>query len=258
MSSQARNVSCTQAHCNCNKENMSMSKRLTCRRLRSAKWWSIATVVAMIASSGGPASVPTVSAQGGPAAVGFVLDAGDLRFILRQIQIAEAHAAGGQLFGPGTDQIPDLRLPFGLRTVDGSFNHIQSGQDLFGASDQIFPRLTTRVLKPAEQGTSYTQNAGRVVDSQPRIVSNAIVDQTDRNPAARAVAGPDAVADPLGTLPIGNVAPDVGLSAPFNSMFTFFGQFFDHGLDLVTKGGGTVFVPLQPDDALFVPGAATN
>ena len=54
---------------------------------------------------------------------------------------------------------------------------------------------------------------------------------------------------------IPNVAPDVGLSAPFNSMFTFFGQFFDHGLDLVNKGGsGTVFVPLQPDDPLFVPG----
>ncbi|MCK7481279.1 MAG: hypothetical protein M0C28_31885 [Candidatus Moduliflexus flocculans] len=32
---------------------------------------------------------------------------------------------------------------------------------------------------------------------------------------------------------------------------TFFGQFFDHGLDLVTKGGsGTVFMPLQADDPL--------
>ena len=28
---------------------------------------------------------------------------------------------------------------------------------------------------------------------------------------------------------------------------TFFGQFFDHGLDLITKGGnGTVFIPLPP------------
>ena len=51
-----------------------------------------------------------------------------------------------------------------------------------------------------------------------------------------------------------NVAPDVGLSAPFNSWFTFFGQFFDHGLDLVNKGGnGTVFIPLQPDDPLYNP-----
>ena len=37
---------------------------------------------------------------------------------------------------------------------------------------------------------------------------------------------------------------------------TFFGQFFDHGLDLVTKGGnGTVYIPLQPDDPLVDPGA---
>src|SRR5262249_16477584 len=56
-----------------------------------------------------------------------------------------------------------------------------------------------------------------------------------------------------------NVAPDAGLSAPFDAWFTFFGQFFDHGLDLVTKGqNGTVFVPLQPDDPLFVPGSPTN
>src|SRR5262249_15692667 len=34
----------------------------------------------------------------------------------------------------------------------------------------------------------------------------------------------------------------------------FFGQFFDHGLDLVTKGGnGTIWIPLQPDDPLYNP-----
>ena len=33
---------------------------------------------------------------------------------------------------------------------------------------------------------------------------------------------------------------------------TFFGQFFDHGLDLVTKGGnGTIYIPLQADDPLI-------
>ncbi|MEQ1599794.1 MAG: peroxidase family protein [Methylotenera sp.] len=58
---------------------------------------------------------------------------------------------------------------------------------------------------------------------------------------------------------IPNVATDGGLSAPFNSWFTLFGQFFDHGLDLVNKGGsGTVYVPLQPDDPLYVVGSNTN
>ncbi len=61
--------------------------------------------------------------------------------------------------------------------------------------------------------------------------------------------------DAAGNLFIPNVTPDAGLSAPFNSWFTFFGQFFDHGLDLVTKGGsGTVFIPLQPDDPLITVG----
>ena len=58
---------------------------------------------------------------------------------------------------------------------------------------------------------------------------------------------------------IPNVAPDEGLSAPFNGWMTFFGQFFDHGLDLISKGGnGTIYVPLQPDDPLYVAGRPTN
>ena len=49
------------------------------------------------------------------------------------------------------------------------------------------------------------------------------------------------------------------MSAPFNSWFTLFGQFFDHGLDLVAKGGnGTVFIPLMPDDPLYVADGADN
>ncbi len=56
----------------------------------------------------------------------------------------------------------------------------------------------------------------------------------------------------LANLFIGNVTPDAGLSAPFNSWMTFFGQFFDHGLDLITKGNsGTVLIPLMADDPLI-------
>ncbi len=55
---------------------------------------------------------------------------------------------------------------------------------------------------------------------------------------------------------IPNVSADLGDTAPFNGFFTLFGQFFDHGLDLVTKGGsGTVYIPLQPDDPLYVRAA---
>ena len=56
----------------------------------------------------------------------------------------------------------------------------------------------------------------------------------------------------IGSLVIPNLSPDVGLTAGFNSWMTYFGQFFDHGLDLVTKGNnGTVFIPLQADDPLI-------
>jgi Ca2+-binding RTX toxin-like protein len=199
-----------------------------------------------------------------PVGAGFNLDAGDLRFILKQIKISQAHSAGGELFGPDPlTQVPERRLPFGLRTVDGTFNNLLPASINNGAADQVFPRLTEPFFRDAEDvppgfgppgSSSYTQLSGNVFDSQPRTISNLIVDQTDANPAAVAAASfPCATTAPT-TCPIPNVAPDVGLSAPFNPLFTFFGQFFDHGLDLVTKGGGTVFMPLKTDDPLFDAG----
>jgi Ca2+-binding RTX toxin-like protein len=221
--------------------------------------------------------MPLVGAAPAQAAVGqgFNVNPSDLRFILKQIQIAEAHAQTasaanpcGTLLGAGPNQIPNegqqgAELPWGLRTVDGTCNNLLSGQEGFGAADRAFPRMVAGSFKDAESAaafggatpSSYNQTApgNIVVDSQPRIISNLVVDQTAANPAAVEAAGEDAVADESGTLPIPNVAPDAGLSAPYNSWFTIFGQFFDHGLDLTNKGGGTVFVPLQPDDPLYNP-----
>ena len=61
----------------------------------------------------------------------------DLDFILAQIEIAEAHAAGQPLYGPG-GLIPTYNLAWGLRTVDGSYNHLLPGQEQWGAADQEF------------------------------------------------------------------------------------------------------------------------
>jgi Ca2+-binding RTX toxin-like protein len=226
--------------------------------------------LALLISSAGVSPARVVAA---PVGAGFALDAGDLRFILTQIKISETHVANttvatgpcGALLGPGL--VSEPRLPFGLRTVDGSCNHLLVGQQQFGAADEVFPRMTASTYRPGEffdpdgpgpapaVPTSYTQKKGVVADSQPRIISNLVVDQTSSNPAAVAVAGPDCAALPPGeTCFIPNIAPDVGLSASFNPILTFFGQFFDHGLDLVNKGkSGAVFVPLQPDDPLFNP-----
>ncbi|TWC34957.1 Ca2+-binding RTX toxin-like protein [Pseudomonas sp. SJZ079] len=215
-----------------------------------------------------PLAPPANDVMNGGAGVHFIRS--DLDFILDQIRIAERHAAGEDL----VTLLPNVEVPYGLRTVDGSLNNLLTGQTKFGAADTVFPRLTDPVFNSAESGTSYTQTSGLVIDSQPRIISNLIVDQTNNNPAALAAAaanpGSQVVVSPgldgiFGTADdtlvnfIPNVTPDAGFTAPFNQWMTFFGQFFDHGLDLVTKGGsGTVFIPLQPDDPLFVPGSPTN
>src|SRR5262245_64472231 len=115
----------------------------------------------------------------------------DLQFILEQILIAERQAAGESLLGI----VPNVRVPFGLRTVDGSLNILVAGNQTFGVADKLFPRLADPLFRDAEGGTSYA-NPGMVIDSQPRVISNLIVDQTAHNPAAYATAydpGPDGV-----------------------------------------------------------------
>ena len=186
-------------------------------------------------------------------------NAEDLDFILKQIEFAERHAAGEELL----DILPNASVPWGLRTVDGSFNNLIEGQTAFGQADQEFPKAVTRVFSDAQNGTSYAQGDGTTVtDSTPRLISHLIVNQSVDNPAAVFAAaengdgsnsGPDITG--VDQLLIPNVAPDEGLSAPFNAFMTFFGQFFDHGLDLINKGGnGMVFMPLQQDDPLYDPG----
>ncbi|KQY26700.1 peroxidase family protein [Rhizobium sp. Root482] len=343
------------------------------------------------------------------------LNVHDLEFILKQIKIAEAHASGIPLNEIRVDEngvygtegmlaISQPHLPYGLRTVDGSYNNIIPGRELWGAADQTMPRMfdphwrnetdddtfdPDGPTQPAptltdgnyNSGGETTGTGGSVVDADPRTISNLIVDQSPNNPAAliaalrhaghegdlnakmasvtepfsllhaakvaharadswqktaddllaaastvpppanaamllgmrmgiiapggtlalaqtaavEATAQADAyslpnvdhdgdpatptvtitgaqnvlnhVATDLGiefeadgtSLTIPNVAPDEGLSAPFNGWMTFFGQFFDHGLDLISKGGdGTIYVPLDPDDPLYVPGGFTN
>ena len=259
----------------------------------------------------GLSTVAVRGATAAPAPVGggFTVTTGDLAFILKQIKISERHATtltasnpcGTLVAQPGdgipdNEQVPDYLTSYGLRTVDGSCNNLKDAQSgRFAASDEVFPRLTTPQFRPAENitadlpvgplgPTSYAQKTGNVVDSQPRVISNLIVDQTSTNPAAVAASGhqvrsqnpgptatpcttdPDPTAlPPVDGVPAGctpshktlfipNVTTDTGLSPPFNSLFTFFGQFFDHGVDQTVKSGSTVFIPLKPDDPLITLG----
>ncbi|MDB5793240.1 MAG: Hemolysin-type calcium-binding region [Massilia sp.] len=216
----------------------------------------------------------------------FNVNLDDLNFILKQIKIAEDSTnPDGSVNGTALrNMVGSPLLPYGLRTVDGTWNSLLPGLERMGAADNIMPRLIAGVWHDAENIpamfmpsgtpgplTSYTQTypGNMVFDSQPRIISNLIVDQTASNPAAVTAAkdradiatfpGMEAVhVSSDGTLLIPNQSPDIGLSPPFNGMMALFGQFFDHGLDLISKGGGTVFVPLQGDDPLYVEGSPNN
>src|SRR5690606_23123303 len=84
--------------------------------------------------------------------------------------------------------------------------------------------------------------------------ANAAVEATDAASSLNSAVASYGIEMDGNTVRLPNVSPDEGLSAPYNSWFTLFGQFFDHGLDLVKKGGnGTVYIPLQPDDPLYNP-----
>lgn len=205
----------------------------------------------------------------------------DLEFILKQIKISEAHAEGTPL----TDLVDSPLLPYGLRTVDGSYNNLVPGREKWGAADESFLQIT----EPSYQnegddtfpyvpsGNNDYGTSGDLVDADPRLISNLIVDQTSNNPIATQLyerfleEGLNVSATPLfeedGVTPklasdgshlvsytFDNISPDIGDSAPYSAMFTLFGQFFDHGLDHVAKGGnGTVYMPLSPDDPLYDP-----
>ena len=257
-------------------------------------------------------AVTARAAEVTPVGQGFTVTPSDLAFILKQIRIAERHSRAIQgtepsavpnpspttdpdycqsMVGSGPDQIPDALTAYGLRTVDGSCNNLIPGREKFASADQPFPRYTNPVFSsaegvpagffgpgsPAVASSTYAQKKGYVFDSQPRMISNLIADQTSTNPAAVAAAGfpvrtqgdpglfpctTEPAPDGTGGIPvkcvpkyqtlfIPNVTTDVGLSPPYNSLFTFFGQFFDHGLDQTLKSGGTVFVPLKADDPLI-------
>src|SRR5438045_2671648 len=179
---------------------------MSLRKIGARKTWPFVMIVAMFMAGISPSFVPQsqVSAQvvagGAPVGNGFVINADDYRFIFAQIQVAQDIAAGGVPQGVAAglnSQVgfakPDPQLPSGLRTVDGSYNNLVTSPDqhMFGAADVLFPRVLVPSFRDAESDpatgnpTTYRQPcvgvgcnpAGNVVfDSQPRLISNLIVD----------------------------------------------------------------------------------
>ena len=257
----------------------------------------------------------------------------DLRFILDQIKIAEAHAARTAvsvtpaittptatfpvafddststrclqpedilnansqtygLTGLSNTYTYSVLAPWGLREVNGECNNIAaSSKSDWGSADKVFPRLAPRVetssattaytglYAPNAIQMQYANPSANVTDAQPRVVSNIISDQSVANTAARdAALRAQVLLDPAVTLQtlkttnsinattgavnsdyeIPNITPDLNTSAGYNSWFTAFGQFFDHGLDLIPKAGSKVTIPLAGTDPLYVAGQSTQ
>src|SRR4051812_24369865 len=119
-------------------------------------------------------------------ALNFHVNAADLAFILKQIIISEREAAGEtlqEIIGPNA-----AILPVGLRHVDGRNNNLLPGGSESGAADTVLPRLappsyvTDTGTDPffGIDNTDYSAS-GNVVDSNPRTISNLIVDQSNAN-----------------------------------------------------------------------------
>ncbi|PKO26172.1 MAG: heme peroxidase, partial [Betaproteobacteria bacterium HGW-Betaproteobacteria-9] len=175
---------------------------------------------------------------------------------------------GQELLGAADQVMPRLLEPEFLNDADG--DEMPLGPEGSGA-----PTITN---------TDYDSHIS-VADADPRIISNLISDQTLGNfsaifKALELAGSADPMADTAtilaetdpalrlalaeslgldisanGSITIENLSPDIGLSPSFNGWMTLFGQFFDHGLDLIPKAGnGTVYIPLQPDDPLYVEG----
>src|SRR5215813_11693797 len=214
----------------------------------------------------------------------------DLDFILRQIEMAEAgqppvspHLAFGLRQLQGTNN----NTSTGLGGEASTFGSADQSMPLFAPDDQIFtaqyvpgtqfvfdsgPRTISNLIadqtanNPAALQTFMALNGlsslvvldpttGSFIPDPLAVDINGVPLVTIVDPTT----GTFAINPAAGALSIPNVTPDGGISAPFSTWFTLFGQFFDHGLDLVNKGGnGQVIIPLMPDDPLFVPGGQNN
>ncbi|WP_431305315.1 peroxidase family protein [Sediminicoccus sp. BL-A-41-H5] len=180
--------------------------------------------------------------------------------------------------------------PTGIRDVQGVGNNTLDAAApgfWFGAADTLFTRDTfNRLVEPSTKNdiisapfansprgaTSVvtigdtTNVGGKIADAlNPRNISNLIADSSA--PVGFQSLDP---ADPNYALklelslqdnPVGRISPVSGAINPlaYSNWMSQFGQFFDHGLDFVSKGkDGRVSIELLPSDGLYTAGRATT
>ena len=175
------------------------------------------------------------------------------------------------------DSITDFQVGIDKISLESSiFNQLSGGTTLLGSEFEISSigatSASTRIVYDSATGALFYDADGtagaspvqfatlalglaltasdfvvasRAADTSPRVISNLVADMSANNSAYTLV---EASARPATGNP-GAPAFDV---PPTNSLFTFFGQFFDHGLDFIDKGGsGTIEIALLPGDPLY-------
>ncbi|MBB3458979.1 Ca2+-binding RTX toxin-like protein [Rhizobium sp. BK313] len=159
-----------------------------------------------------------------------------------------------------TDAVPNGSQ---LAEIDAALSAFTTAQALLEQEQAEVAPLGVAATASAEAAGTATAQAAAAAQTL-STAQQALLDAQNANSGAvAAIAAAQTALDTLlsthgvemegNSVIIPNVSPDEGLSAPYNSWFTLFGQFFDHGLDLVAKQGGTVYIPLQPDDPLYNP-----
>ena len=126
----------------------------------------------------------------------FNVNVHDLEFMLKQIKIAEDHAGGKTLLQAIMDAYnvtaaKAAQMPAGLRTVDGRATTSSPVRKTTAPPTRSFrvcwhrcsSTNRTKATSTASR-TPTTAPPGDVVDSDPRTISNLLVDQTAGNPAA--------------------------------------------------------------------------
>ena len=162
------------------------------------------------------------------------------------------------------------RCPWGLRLVDGTCNNLVAGKVTLGAADQDFPRLVPKSLTAAEDGDPDGPGPRRTAPHQLRADLRHRLrqpaprhQQPDRRPDRATTRRPSTAAgraSPRRRRPARSSSrtsrPTSACRRPTTPGSRCSASSSTTASTWSNKGGsGTVFMPLQPDDPLYVPGS---
>src|SRR4029079_7380160 len=174
------------------------------------------------------------------------------RLTAPKFRAAESHPAG--LFSPGDPGDPtQTDYASKSRSADIYDSPPRTISNLIVDQTSANPAAVAAALHPVRTQDPTPTAVPCTSDPVSAIPGNpSATPPTDPIPAQPGV--PAGCTPSHQTLFIPNVTTDVGLSPPYNELFTFFGQFFDHGVDQTVKSGANVIIPLKADDPLVTVG----